>query len=273
MTSVANGVLIEVAETPGFPYSGSWDANILADESAQITGTLGITSSDADFGLSLSGSSFVVTDLPIQDTQYVVTFNPDGGTFGYIASTASTAGLSGTGGVGNTPPVSPPQGNNGGIGALSSGNVRSGGGGGAAAQGEDGPTIPTPNLGGDGGIGAPTAIFGSAPQAPTYGTPGPAPGRYFAGGGAGRGGYSGNSGTAGSGGSGGGGGGASNGCTNTGGGGGGNRVGTAGSGGSGIIIIKHTTADATPSVSGGNVVLTCGSHTIRIFTGSGTFVP
>ena len=182
-------------------------------------------------------------------------------------------GLSGTGGVGNTPPVSPPQGNNGGIGALSSGNVRSGGGGGAAAQGEDGPTIPTPNLGGDGGIGAPTAIFGSAPQAPTYGTPGPAPGRYFAGGGAGRGGYSGNSGTAGSGGSGGGGGGASNGCTNTGGGGGGNRVGTAGSGGSGIIIIKHTTADATPSVSGGNVVLTCGSHTIRIFTGSGTFVP
>ena len=72
---------------------------------------------------------------------------------------------------------------------------------------------------------------------------------------------------------GGGGGGASNGCTNTGGGGGGNRVGTAGSGGSGIIIIKHTTADATPSVSGGNVVLTCGSHTIRIFTGSGTFVP
>ena len=99
MTSVANGVLIEVAETPGFPYSGSWDANILADESAQITGTLGITSSDADFGLSLSGSSFVVTDLPIQDTQYVVTFNPDGGTFGYIASTASTAGLSGTGGT------------------------------------------------------------------------------------------------------------------------------------------------------------------------------
>ena len=181
---------------------------------------------------------------------------------------AGGGGLSGTGGVGNTPPVSPPQGNNGGIGALSSGNVRSGGGGGAAAQGEDGPTIPTPNLGGDGGIGAPTAIFGAAPQAPTYGTPGPAPGRYFAGGGAGRGGYSGNSGTAGSGGSGGGGGGASNGCTNTGGGGGGNRVGTAGSGGSGIIIIKHTTADATPSVSGGNVVLTCGSHTIRIFTGS-----
>ena len=182
-------------------------------------------------------------------------------------------GVSAAGGSGNTPPVSPPQGNNGGIGALASGNVRSGGGGGAAAQGEDGPTIPTPNLGGDGGIGAPSAIFGSAPQAPTYGTPGPAPGRYFAGGGAARGGYSGNTGSAGSGGSGGGGGGATNGTTNTGGGGGGNRLSTAGSGGSGIVIIKHTTADATPSVSGGNVVLTCGSHTIRIFTGSGTFVP
>ena len=54
MTSVANGVLIEVAETPGFPYSGSWSSNLVADESAQITGTLGITSSDANFGLSLS---------------------------------------------------------------------------------------------------------------------------------------------------------------------------------------------------------------------------
>ena len=32
MTSVANGVLIEVAETPGFPYSGSWTDNLLTDE-------------------------------------------------------------------------------------------------------------------------------------------------------------------------------------------------------------------------------------------------
>ena len=99
MTSVANGVLIEVAETPGFPYSGSWTDNLLTDESAQITGTLGITSSDAEYGFSLSGSSFTVTDLPVQDIEYIVTFNPDGGTFGYIAATASTAGLSGSGGT------------------------------------------------------------------------------------------------------------------------------------------------------------------------------
>ena len=99
MTSVANGVLIEVTETAGFPYTGSWSANLVADESAQITGTLGITSSNADYGLSLSGSSFTVTDLPIQDTEYVVTFNPVGGTFGYIAATSSTSGLFGSSGT------------------------------------------------------------------------------------------------------------------------------------------------------------------------------
>ena len=46
---------------------------------------------------------------------------------------------------------------------------------------------------------------------------------------------------------------------------------SGGAGGSGIVIIRHATADATPAVSGGDVVATCGSDTIRVFTGSGTF--
>ena len=180
--------------------------------------------------------------------------------------------VAGTGGSGNTPPVSPPQGNNGGPGVVSSGNVRSGGGGGAGAAGQSGSCVGT-NQGGNGGAGAPISIFGSLPQAPSYGTPGPAPGRYFAGGGAGRGGFPPSGGSAGSGGVGGGGGCAANGTTNTGGGGGGTRLTTGGSGGSGIVVIKHATADASPTVSGGNVVLTCGSDTIRVFTSDGTFTP
>ena len=123
---------------------------------------------------------------------------------------------------------------------------------------------------------------------PTYGEPGPNPGRYFGGGGAGT--ASGGpapSSTV-SGGVGGGGpatngsscpqGIGSPGTANMGGGGGGARDYGSGpapagaTGGSGIVIIRYVTADASPSVSGGNVVQTCGSDTIRIFTGPGTFV-
>ena len=199
---------------------------------------------------------------------------PPGGIGGNNGGDGGSGGgaVSATGGSGNTPPVSPPQGNNGGPGAVSSANVRSGGGGGAAAVGT---LSPSANVGGDGGIGATTAIFGSAPQAPTYGTPGPAPGRYFAGGGAGRGGAPNNPGTFGSPGTGGAGGGGSSsgaaGTANTGGGGAGNRISIGGSGGSGIVVIKYATADASPTVSGGNAVLTCGSDTIRVFTSDGTF--
>ena len=49
--------------------------------------------------------------------------------------------------------------------------------------------------------------------------------------------------------------------------------GSGGNGGSGIVILRHATADATPNTTGGNVVTTCGSDTIRIFTSDGTFVP
>ena len=180
------------------------------------------------------------------------------------------------GGTGNTPPVSPPQGNNGGTNSSPAGGPwgwAGSGGGGAGAVGANG-AGGSPGTGGAGGIGAPTNIFGSAPQAPTYGTPGPAPGRYFAGGGGG-GVYTG---TKGAGGDGGGGPGnqssnnnGANGTANTGGGAGGGDTHKY-TGGSGIVIIKHATADASPAVAGGNVVLTCGSDTIRIFTGDGTFV-
>tara|TARA_R100001126_G_scaffold32888_1_gene18529 strand:- start:203 stop:1537 length:1335 start_codon:yes stop_codon:yes gene_type:complete len=180
------------------------------------------------------------------------------------------------GGSGNTPPVSPPQGNDGGTG-TSPGSPGYGyaaaGGGGAGAVGGNYSGGP-PGVAGAGGIGAPTDIFGSAPQAPSYGTSGPAPGRYFAGGGGG-GAYVG---TKGAGGDGGGGAGntsgnnnGANGTDNTGGGGGGGDTHKY-TGGSGIVIIKHATADASPAVSGGNAVITCGSDTIRVFTGDGTFV-
>ena len=199
---------------------------------------------------------------------------PSGVNSGVGGDGGSGGGASyGTGGSGNTPPVSPPQGNDGSPGVVGSSNVRSGGGGGAAAAGT---TSGSANVGGDGGIGATTAIFGSAPQAPTYGTPGPAPGRYFAGGGAARGGAN-NPGASGSPGTGGSGGGGTpsgaNGTTNTGGGAAGNRLSAGGVGGSGIVVIKHATADASPAVSGGDAVLTCGSNTIRVFTSDGTFTP
>jgi len=174
-------------------------------------------------------------------------------------------------GPGNDPPVDPPQGNAGGAGGVSSMNIQSGGGGGANAAGQ---SNPGPNDGGDGGAGRPSDILGCTPTAPSYGTPGPAPGRYFAGGGGGRGGWNNNVGTAGDGGVGGGGGtpSADSGDANTGGGGGANRYGTAGSGGAGVVMLKYATACASGSVSGGTEV-TCGANSIRIFTADGTFVP
>ena len=131
-------------------------------------------------------------------------------------------------------------------------------------------------LQGCGGIGSSYTNLG--PLAPSYGTTGPAPGRYFAGGG-GAGNYPGG---APSGGAGGGGNGAAEspsgpgyvGVINTGGGGGGgsisNKCGLQG--GSGIVTLRYTTACASPAVSGGDANATCGTSTIRVFTGDGTFV-
>jgi hypothetical protein len=84
----------------------------------------------------------------------------------------------GGGGTGNTPPVSPPQGQNGGNGG---GSYSGGGGGGAAVAGFEG----KPSAPGAGGDGSPIATTFFGPTSPSYGTTGPAPGRYFSGGGGG----------------------------------------------------------------------------------------
>ena len=148
----------------------------------------------------------------------------------------------GSGGAGNTPPVSPPQGNNGGNGG---GSYSGGGGGGAAAVGFQG----KPSAPGAGGAGSPiaTAFFG--PTAPSYGTTGPAPGRYFAGGGGGGTQPPAGDGSTQAGGAGGGGNGAihpstaaTTGTVNTGGGGGGGISSPTqpnGSGGSGFVAIRY----------------------------------
>jgi hypothetical protein len=136
------------------------------------------------------------------------------------------------GGAGNTPPTSPSQGNNGGQGQHVGPSFDArGGGGGAGAVGQNG----GPGLAaGNGGVGSPiaTAFFG--PTSPSYGTPGPAPGRYFAGGGAA-------TGSPGQGGAGGGGSTPANsGTVNTGGGGASSGpTGVGASGGSGIVVIRY----------------------------------
>ncbi len=176
------------------------------------------------------------------------------------------------GGAGNTPPTPCTQGNPGGNAfPPSPPGYQSGGGGGGGTAGANGcgPSGP----GGPGGDGKPTAIL-ATPTVPSYGTPGPAPGQYFAGGGGG----SGYTSTAGTGGAGGGGdsnatGAGDAGTVNTGGGGGadaGPGPGGGGGGGSGIVILRRTTASSTST--SGNVVTVCGSDTVHIFTGDGTFV-
>lgn len=138
-------------------------------------------------------------------------------------------------------PGIPGQGNPGGVGGPSFNN--SGGGGGAGTPGGNG--IPT--RGGLGGNGLPVSWV-----TPSYGTPGPAPGRWFAGGGggdstvgslnwlnnlggAGGGGYGGGPGSPGPS--------ALAGNVNTGGGGGGGsppaNTGQGGQGGSGIVILRY----------------------------------
>ena len=142
------------------------------------------------------------------------------------------------GGAGNTPPVSPPQGNSGGTGSLTVPGTGGGGGGGGAAT--SGGNSPGSTVGGLGGVGSPVATTVFGPTSPSYGTPGPAPGRYFAGGGGGAGNAPSTGGTGGSGGGGQGGVSVSqtSGTANTGGGGGGGGT-PAGSGGSGIVVIRY----------------------------------
>jgi hypothetical protein len=139
----------------------------------------------------------------------------------------------GTGGAGNTPPTSPSQGNNGGSQSGGPPLFATGGGGGAGGAGTNGGSSTI----GNGGIGSPIATTFFGPTAPSYGTPGPAPGRYFAGGASGIS----DGGTSGTAGAGGGATKGANGSTNTGGGGGAQLVeaGNSGTGGSGIVVIRY----------------------------------
>ena len=127
-------------------------------------------------------------------------------------------------------------------GNMPAGPGSGGGGGGAGAAGS--PGNPFPGVGGSGGIGLSIPVSLSPPS---YGTPGPAPGRYFGGGGGG--GNYGSHPSGGIGGSGGGGNGGNGpsgsssvaGTVNTGGGGGGGSCanGLSKGGGSGIVIIRY----------------------------------
>ena len=123
---------------------------------------------------------------------------------------------------------------------FSPGSAQGAGGGGAGGAASN--TNPSPNMATAGGA-AKVALSGDSGIPPSYGTPGPSPGRWFAGGG-GADGYTAHTN--------GGGGGAGNAGTNsdadanTGSGGGGNAPGgpaggpgTGGTGGSGIVIIKY----------------------------------
>jgi hypothetical protein len=153
-----------------------------------------------------------------------------------------------TSGAGNTPPTSPPQGNPGSPNNGTGPGFGGTGGGGAGAAGPAGRS-PAP-IALPGGIGSPIATTFFGPTAPSYGTTGPAPGRYFAGGGGGGGAEDGTR-CGGAGGEGGGGAGGTyptpapgiNGTVNTGGGGGGGTgepCGRAGgTGGSGIVVIRY----------------------------------
>ena len=145
--------------------------------------------------------------------------------------------ISKCGGTGNSPPTSPPQGNNGGAGFPSASPYTGGGGGGASGAGGNGSPA---GAGGVAGVGSPNVIYDS----PTVGTPGPAPGRYYAGGGGGSPGDTPGPTTPGA--SGGGGSGlhcsGTTGTINTGGGGGGAggfSPGLGGAGGKGIVIIRY----------------------------------
>ena len=149
------------------------------------------------------------------------------------------------GGTGNTPPVSPSQGSTGGNGARRAAspnnNSGAGGGGGASAVGTTAPTCSVDGKAGGDGAFVPDTFFG--PTAPSYGTPGPASGRYFSGGGGGGAGGTGSPGAGGAGGGGTGGGSSPSanvaGTTNTGGGGGGPTNTSSVNGGSGIVVIRY----------------------------------
>lgn len=152
---------------------------------------------------------------------------------------SSTGSPSGSGGGAYGYPGPTSQGYPGGNGPTTDG---AGGGGGAGAGGQD---APSPTASGAGGIGV-VAFSGDTGIPPSYGTPGPTTGRWFAGGGGGGGRNNGSGGTGGSGGGGTGSGDGStggNGTANTGGGGGGGGGGAhhGGGGAGGVLVLSGKT--------------------------------
>ena len=231
-----------------------------------VPSTTGLPVSATAYPISVGGGGAGGSGPNENPTSKGVNGSPS--TFSNITSTAgggggSTSGLpgnpggsggggsgdGGSGGIGNTPPVNPSQGNNGGTGGSGPGSPVSGGGGGAGAAGQNG-GVQGGTTSGRGAVGSPIATTFFGPTAPSYGTAGPAPGRYFAGGGSG--GRSNNISAGGAPPGGGGGGGSPNGpgnvgiagTANTGGGGGASGSGldgnaTGGAGGSGIVVIRY----------------------------------
>ena len=162
-----------------------------------------------------------------------------GGGGGVKSATQGKPGGSGGGRYNDSNPVGsgvPGQGYPGGINPPSFSSFATGGGGAGGSGTHSGNTGDQP--GGDGGIGR-AAFSGDTGIPPSYGTDGPTPGRWFAGGGAG----GGRTPAASQGGVGGGGSLGSAGTVNTGGGGAGGNGGipdrTGDSGGSGICIIRY----------------------------------
>jgi hypothetical protein len=235
--SPATGGLPVSAQSYPISVGGGGNAGIGPNGSPTNSGTPGSTSTFSNITSAGGGAGQGDTAGPIYSPGTAgAQGNPGGSGGGGSGNLAPSPG-----GNGNTPPVSPPQGNPGGTGSES---ARAGGGGGA---GQAGGTVPASNpTSGKGGDGSPMSPTFFGPTAPSYGTPGPAPGRYFAGGGSG-----GRGGTCSSGGGGAGGGGtgsadggatADSGDTNTGGGGAASGSGAGsvgGAGGSGIVVIRY----------------------------------
>ena len=202
-------------------------------------GGAGRTSGDNNAG---NGSSSTFSSITSAGGGFGGTRNSNGNPGGSGGGCGSSPNAT-SAGSGNSPPTSPPQGNPGGLPGGEDPGYPGGGGGGAGASGA---SPGNNNVAGPGGVGSPIADTFFGPTAPSYGTPGPSPGRYFSGGGGG-GNHQGS--PAAPGGAGGGGRGGSpgqgvgqGGTTNTGGGGGGTGAseGNPGAtGGSGFVAIRY----------------------------------
>lgn len=172
-------------------------------------------------------------------------------------------------GLGNAGSFSPPEGNPGGL-SPNTAIYGDAGGGGAGQAGIPASTSNPISVAGGGGNGVPVTIYCS----PTVGTPGPAPGRWFAGGGGG--GRYPTQPLGGAGGAGGGGAGCTPGTTNTGGGGGGGAnagiPGFAGRpGGPGIVIARAPAANTLTVTPPSNTTHTTPEGCkVAVFTVSGT---